>query len=269
MNSVFNDIFGGSTQQSSSTPTNMNPLTGVIAPGLGSYITGLLQKGAPQYNGPLQPNMTAAQQTTLNQLPGMVGPGSNVADYVNQVLAGNYMPGGPNGNPFLQAAVQAGTLPIKEQLDQTLSTILPSNYMAAGQNVGPNGSSAFAKDQAMAVTNAANAEATVATNVANNAYNTGVQQQTAAATLQPQLVQSTINTLQAQLLPTLLQEQGITNGLQAFQENVSSLMTFLQAIGGIASPVVGNNATSTGSSTPGILPDVTNLFRPSGKSQQA
>ena len=77
-------------------------------------------------------------------------------------------------------------------------------------------------------------------------------------------MQSTINTLQAQLLPTLLQQQGITNGLQAFGENITALTSFLSTIAGIAAPVVGNTQQSSGSGTTGILPDATAMF--SGKS---
>lgn len=233
----------------------MNPLTAALDPTLATTLGSYASAGAPQYSGPLSANVTGAQQTTLNQLPGQVSPTNNVNSYINNVLSGSYMPGGANGNPFLSQTVAAANLPIQESLKTTLGQTNPTLFAANGQNVQGTGSSAFQNADALAVQSAANAEGANATQIANNAYNTGVGQMTAAANLQPQEVQSAINVLQAQLLPTLLQEQGITNGLTAFQDNVTSLVGFIQSLSGAASPVVANNSSSTTSneSTPGAL----------------
>lgn len=257
----FQMVFGGSSQstQSTSTPVNMNPLTGALAPGLTQlYGQGPLQTSTTG----LTPSMTGAQETSLTNLAGQVAPDNNVNSYINNVLNGSYMPGGANGNPFLSATISAANQPIQESLKQTLSQTDPSLFSGQGQQVQGTGSSAFQNAQAIATEGAANAESANATQIANNAYNTGVSQMTAAANLQPQEVNSAINVLQAQLLPTLLQQQGITNGLTAFQDNVTSLIGFLQSMTQATLPVVGNQQQSTGTmdQTPGILPDITNLI---------
>lgn len=268
----FTDIFGGSntTSSSSSTPVNMNPFTSSLSP----EIMSMYGQGPMSYGGNLQPNMTGAQVGSLGNLPGMVAPGNNVNSYISNVLKGSYMPGGANGNPFVSATINAANLPIQEQLNTTLGQTLPTQFAASGQNVGNSdlasaaagktgGSSAFSNAAALATQSAVNAESANATQIANNAYNTGVSQQIAASNLQPQMVSSAINVLQAQLLPTLLQQQGIQNGLQAFQDNIQSFLGFLGDISGLAMPVIGNNqtSTSTGSSTPGILNDITGIFK--------
>lgn len=272
MLSWFDNLFGGSstTSTSSSTPTNMNPFTAALQP----QIMNLYGGGPMSFNGNTQPNMTGAQVGSLGNLPGMVSPTNNVNSYINNVLSGSYMPGGAQGNPFLSSTIQAANQPIAQQLGTTIGVDLPTQFSALGQNVGNSdlssasqgkngGSSAFTNAAALATRSAANAMSANATQIANNAYNTGVGQMTAASNLQPQMVSSAINVLQAQLLPTLLQQQGIQNGLQAFQDNVTSFLGFLQSLSGTAMPVIGNNATSTstGNSTPGIIPDLTGLFK--------
>ena len=266
MTNVFQDIFGGNSQQSTSTPINMNPLTSALTPQVTSAFGTALNNGAPQYTGPLTASTTGAQNTSLTNLANAVAPSNNVNSYIQNVLSGAYMPGGSQGNPNISAVTQATNLPIQESLATTLGQTNPSLFASRGQSVGSNGSSAFQNADALAVQSAANAESANATQIANNAYNTGVQQMTAAAQLQPQEVQSAINVLQAQLLPTLLQEQGITNGLTAFQDNVSALTSFLQTISGAITPVIGNQTQSTGSGTTGILPDLTSAFSGGGTS---
>lgn len=272
----FSMIFGGSNQstQSTSTPSNMNPFTSALAP----QLMQLYGQGPMSYSGNLQPTMTGAQQSSLNNLPGMVSPTNQANSYIGNVLSGSYMPGGTNGNPFLSQTIQAANQPISEALSTTLGQNLPTQFAAQGQQIqgsklnqaaagGPNGggsggSSAFTNASALATQSAANAMSSNATQIANNAYNQGISQENTALQVQPQEVNSAINVLQAQLLPTMLQQQGITNGLQAFQDNVQSLLGFLQSMSGLAMPVIGNTQQSTGStsSTPGILPDMTNLI---------
>lgn len=259
--SLLSDIFGGSQQQStsSSTPVNMNPLTSALSGPLANTLTSTLAAGAPQYTGSTQPTMTGAQNTSLTNLASAVAPGNNVNSYINNVLNGSYMPGGANGNPNIAAVTAATNLPIQEQLATAQNVTNPLAFSAAGQSVNSGGSSAFANAEALSNQSAANAMSANATQIANNAYNTGVTQMTAAANLQPQEVQSAINVLQAQLLPTLLQQEGITNGLSAFQDNVTALTSFLQTMTNAEAPIVGNSSTSqsTGSSQNSMIPAVT------------
>jgi hypothetical protein len=257
MASVFNDIFGGGT--TTSTPTNMNPLTSQLAPQLGTLASSYLSQGAPQYNGPLTVGTTTAQNTSLTNLANAVAPSNQVNSYIGNVLSGAYMPGGTQGNPYISASINAANQPIQNQLTNALKITNPSQAVAEGQQTQEGGSSAFQNSNNIAIQSAITAEQNNAAQISSNAYNTGVQQMTAAAQLQPQEVQSAINVLQAQLLPTLLQEQGITNGLTAFQDNVTALTSFLSTMSSLATPVVGN--TSSGNTTSGILPDLTSLFK--------
>jgi hypothetical protein len=265
----FQMIFGGgnNTTQSTSTPSNMNPFTSSLAP----QLMQLYGQGPMSYSGNLQPQMTGAQQGSLNNLPGMVAPTDQANSYINNVLSGSYMPGGAQGNPFIGATTQAAIAPIQNALETDINQVLPTQFAGQGQQVQGTGSSAFSNAKALAVGQAATAEAGAAAQIGSSAYNAGISQENTALTVQPQEVNSAINVLQAQLLPTLLQQQGITNGLQAFQDNVQSFLGFLQSMSGLAMPVIGNTQQSTGttSSTPGILPDLTNLFKGSTSPKQS
>lgn len=271
MTNLFQDIFGGSTnnQQSTSTPTNMNPFTGSLG-GSVNTLGNSLAGGLPQYSGPLAAGMSGNEGSTLSTLMQQQGQGGGVAgtnNYLGGVLAGNMMPGSPGGNPFLQSAITGAQRTTMDNLNQTLSRSLPGYFTANGQMISPNnngqgGSSAFDYAASNATKGAANAMGDIAANMSNNAFNTGVSQMQGAAQLSQQEVQSTIQNLQAQSLPRMIQQMGITNGLQLYQENLSGVLTLLNTIGGIAKPVVGQVGQSTGeaTSTPGILPDISNLI---------
>jgi hypothetical protein len=215
---------------------------------------------------------------------------------INSGVSGSYLPGGSNFNPFVTPMINQAISPIMQGLSQATNWSLPAEFAANGQAIQDSrlgndfsrgGSSAFTNAEALAVQSAANAAATVAANVENNAYNTGAQMTTTFATLQPAEVQAMVNGLQSNLLPTLLQQQGITNGLQSFQDNVNSLVNFLSTISTAVQPTVGNasqsisagestqagqgtsnsqstsrsvsQGTSTGTNTPGIIPDISGV----------
>lgn len=259
MSDLFTDIFGGSNTSttSSSTPSNQNPFTAALTPTVLNAAT----TPAPQYTGPLSAPASSQETALLGQLPAS-GSGTATTNYLNNVLSGSYMPGGANGNPFINQSIAAVNQPILNNLQNTLTTSLPGQFTAAGQMTGPQGSSAFDRAAALQTTQAAQAMTAADTNIENNAYNTGVQQETAAVPLAQQEVQTTIASLQAAALPRLIQQLGIQNGLSAFQSNASTLMQFLSTIGSIAQPIIANTQVSNSdtSSTPGILPDVSGLI---------
>lgn len=268
--STLTDIFGGSTQSSTSTstPTNMNPFTSSLGGSVNTLGTGLAG-GLPQYSGPLAAGMTGNEASTLGTLQGQVGQGGGVAgtnDYLSSVLGGNYLPGQSQANPFLNAAITGAQRTTMNNLSQTLSRSLPGYFTANGQMISPNnngqgGSSAFDYAGALATQGAANAMGDIASNMSNSAYNTerGAQQQ--AVGLSQAEVSNTVQNLQAQALPRMIQQLGITNGLQLFQTNLSGMLQLLQTLGGISQPVIGNtqSSSSTGESSKGIFPD---LFSP-------
>lgn len=267
MTNLFQDIFGGSTSTSTSTPQNMNPFTSSLG-GAVNTLGNNLAGGLPQYTGQLAAPMSGNEGDTLATLMQQQGQGGGVQgtnDYLANVLKGNMMPGSPGGNPFLQNAITAAQRTTTDNLSNTLSRSLPGYFTANGQMISPNnngqgGSSAFDYAASNATKGAANAMGDIASNISNNAYNTGVQQMQGAAQLSQAEVSNTINNLQAQALPRMIQQLGITNGLQLYQTNLTGVLTLLNTLGGIAKPVVGQQGESSGTSTPGILPDISGLL---------
>lgn len=264
MTNAFQDIFGGST--STSTPTNMNPLTSALQTPVTNAFTSAIGQGTPQYTGPTTVGTTATENTMMANIAGMVNPSNPTNTLINGAANGSFLPGGSNFNPFVSSAISAADAPIEQQYGITMGQNTPAQFTAGGQQVQGSrlnasgqapGSTAFTNAEAINSVGEANALATTNSSIENNAYNTGVGATTSFAALQPQEVNAAINGLQANLLPTLLQEQGITNGLQAFQENVTALTSFLSTIASAMTPVVGN--TTTSSSTNGILPDIASL----------
>lgn len=284
MTSVLNAIFGGSqsssTQQASSTPNNYtDPRLSGLASGLGSSLTQLLQSFLSSTNS-ANPNggatatpqapLTSQEGNLLSTINSQVGPNTASAGWINDVLAGKYMPGAPNGNPNIAGAITAAQRPTLDNLTSTLTNALPGRFAAAGQSLQPNspgsgggGSSAFDNAAALAFQSAANTSTDIASNIGNNAFNVGSQQQTQAAGLDQNEVNNTISALTASALPRLIQQNGLTQGLSLFQSQVSNMLDLLKTIGAVQAPTLANTSQSTGSSestsSKGIIPD---LFKP-------
>lgn len=284
MTGFLNTLLGGSqssqNQQSTSTAENFtNPALSNLAPGLGSSLSNLIQSltGSTNNANPTggatptpQAPITGNEGNLINTLQGQVGPGTAGSQWITNTLAGKYLPGAPGGNPELGAAITAAQRPTLDNLTNTLTKALPGRFAAAGQQLQPNspgstggGSSAFDNAAALAFQSAANTSTDIASNVANNAFNTGAQQQTAAAGLDQNEVNNTVQALQASALPRLIQQNGLDQGLQLFQTQVSNLLDTLKTIGAVQAPTLASNSqsTGTGSSTAskGVIPD---LFKP-------
>lgn len=267
---LFTDIFGGGEQssQSTSTPTNMNPFTAPLQAPLTNATTNLLQNGIPQYtpnaNNGLAAPIGANEQTTLNQLMTANAPGSQTNGYLSDVLGGKYLPGQANANPFLNSAVTAAQRTTMNNLNDTLSRSLPGQFLAAGQSTNPtSGSSAFDTAAGTYARNAATTMGDIASTMNSNAYTSERSNQQAAVPMQQAQVQGMVNNLQAQALPRLIQQYGLDQGLQVFQQQTNQLLQLLATAGGIAQPVIGNTqqSTATGMTTPGVIPDATNAFK--------
>lgn len=267
MLSFLQNLFGGGTQQtqSTSTPVDLNPFTALRGP-LTDALQGQLASGGPQYTGPTAAPITANETTQLGNLMGNNGPGTARAGLIDSTLNGNFLPGQPGANPFLDAAIKAAQRPTLEGLTETLDRDLPGRFTAAGQFTNPQGSSAFDRAAALASRGAANALGDIATNMSSNAYTTERTNQQNAIPLSQQEVQTGISNLQAQALPRMIQELGIERGLTLFQQRTSNLLQLLAMIGGVTAPNIANQQQSTGtsSSTTGIIPGLSTLFKPSG-----
>lgn len=276
----LNSIFGGSNsdaqQTSTSTPINFTDkaLQG-LSPDLANSLRQLLGSFASQNTNagnPLtgstatpQAGMTGQEQSLLSTIGHQVGPGTDSAGYIKNVLGGNYMPGQPGANPFFDAAVRAAQRPTLEGLQETLSRSLPGRFTANGQFTQPNtgdqgGSSAFDRAAAIATRGAANAVGDIATNMGNTAYGAERQNQNVAAGLDQAQVDQTIKGLQASALPRLIQQNGLDQGLALFQQQTSNLLDILKTIGAVQAPHLGqqtvSQGTSTSSSSKGIFPDL-------------
>lgn len=242
---------GSSFGQSTGTAANFNPFTALLSPELLSSLSNpSALSGGFMAQGPYAAPMSAGESNTLANLPTGAGSGTASGNYISQLLGGNFLPGSPGGNPFLEAAITAAQRPTLQGLTETLTQDLPGRFTQAGQFVQPNtndqgGSSAFDRAAALATRGAAQAMSDIATNMSNNAYNTERQLQQAGVPLAQGEVQTTIANLQAQALPRLIQQMGIQGGIQAFQDSMSKVLDFLKTLSGTAAPVLGNISQST------------------------
>lgn len=289
MTQVLQAIFGGSqaTQATQSTSTQQNytdpslsalatPLSGTLQQllstlGLGSTGTNIGNTATQGQQAPTpQAPITGQESSLVNTLGSQVGPGTSSAQYLKSILSGSQLPGGPNADPALAAAITAAQRPTLDNLTQTLTQDLPGRFAAAGQSLQPNspgssggGSSAFDNAAALAFKGAADTSTDIASNIANNEYNTGTQNQVAAAGLDQNEVNNTISALQASALPRLIQQNGLDQGLSQFNTQVTSLLQLLQTIGSVQAPTLAANSQSTGNAqstaSKGIVPDI---FKP-------
>lgn len=255
MTSVLKSIFGGGSKESQATSTPVDLQAGeyqaLRQPFANTLLTLLQGGGTPEYTGPLTEPLGGAEKSVLDYLQSNTGAGSPTRGLLDSTLAGNFLPGQPGANPFLDAAIRAAQRPTLEGLTEVLSRTLPGRFTAAGQFIQPNtgpaggGSSAFDRAAAIATRGASNALADIATNISAGAYESERGRQTQAVQLNQQEVDTTIKNLQAQALPRLIQENGIDRALQLFSQRTQSLLQLLQTLGGVTAPVVANQQQST------------------------
>lgn len=201
-----------------------------------------------------QAPMAEGEAAALAKLRGNLD-NPDVGNYLHSVLSGNYLPGQPGSNPFLDAAIQAAQRPTLQGLEETLSRTLPGRFTQAGQFVQPRGSSAFDRAAAIASRGAADALGDIATKMSYQGYDSERQRQQEAVALSQQEVSSTIENLKAQALPRLIAQNGIDQGLELFKGKVQALLDALQ----IAAGVSHDKGTS---STNGIIPALAGIFEP-------
>lgn len=208
--------------------------------------------GQPLYS-PMAPGEAAA-------LPGVnaIATDPTRAGLINSTLSGNFLPGQPGANPFLDAAVKAAVTqaqqPTIDAYNQNVSKVLPSMFAAAGHQVDPtSGSSAFTQ----ALTDAsktfgqtlANQAQAISAPAYAAAYESERGRQQAAIPLGQQEINTAISNLQAQGLPRLIQDLGPQRALQVWQTQVQSLIQALAVAGGAPIANQGQNSQSTSSST--------------------
>lgn len=246
------DLFGGSTSTSKPkdlTPPEFTALRGPFADVIkqllgqapGNPLTGIPSFGAATG----QPNVApigANEQTLLDRL---MSEGAGRTDLLNQTLGGQFLPGQSGTNPFLQAAIEAAQRPTFQGLEEVLSRTLPGRFTQGGQFVQPQGSSAFDRAAAIASRGASQAAADIATNLSFGVHEAERGRQQEAIGLSQAEVETSIQNLQAQALPRLIQDLGIERGMAEFQSRIQAILQALQLAGGAAAPVVANEGKST------------------------
>lgn len=250
----------GTSSGSSTTSNYTNPALGGLGGNLADTLKQVLASfgsqtanaGNPLANAQAAPQaaVTTPEQQLLDQITKMTGGGSPSSSYLSSAVGGNFLPGQPGANPFLDAAIRAAQRPTLEGLQETLSRSLPGRFTIGGQQTQSNagdqgGSSAFDRAGAIATRGAANAVGDIATNMSNANYGAERQLQQSAVGLDQGQVDQTIKGLQAVALPRLIQQNGLDKGLQLFQQQTQNLLDFLKTIGTVQAPTLGTNSVSS------------------------
>jgi hypothetical protein len=245
MSGVARSVFGGGKQSSSTrdrTPQELaalrQPFSQVGQALLGQGNMDPLQ-GIPTYQGQFAAGMAPNESALLQQL---MGQGQGAQQLINQTLSGQFL---QQGNPFLEQAIQAAQRPTLQGLEEMLSRTLPGRFTQAGQFVQPEGSSPFDRAAAIATRGAADAMGDIATNMGFASHEAERGRMQEAIQLDQQQLQSTIQNLQAQALPRMIEQLGLDRGLQEFDQRVNRLLQTLQIITG--APLVNLGTESRGS----------------------
>lgn len=269
MGDIVSTLFGGSESESRQrsgpvdvTPPRLRQLRGPFASTLEQLLgarEGDPLSGIPQFQGDLTAPVREAEQNILENLQQRVeGPRSQL---LRSTMRGEFLPGGEQENPFLQATIDTAQRRTQQNLQETLGRTLPGRFTAAGHFVQPEGSSAFDRAAALATRGAAQEMGDIATRLAGQAYEAERGRQQEAIQLGQQDVETTIRNLQAQALPRLVEDQGIERGLSEFQNRINNVIRALQtASGQIAQFGQESTGTSESESQKGIIPGLASGF---------
>lgn len=239
---------GTPAQVVDTTPSEFKALRGPVSSQLQSIIN---SGGGPQYEGPLFAPMTGNEEALLQQAfqQSSASPFMDAAgQHFQNVMGGQFLT--PDSNPFLQDAIAAAQRPVLESFQDTVMPRLAAQFTRAGQMVQPQASSPFDTAAAISSRGLANALGDISTNMAFGNYQAERGRQESAAAMLPQIEEAqlnrTIQGLQTQALPRMIQELGIERGMQEFQRRIDVLMTALGQAGSMALP-----RTTTVPGTPG------------------
>ena len=244
MSGVARTVFGGGKETSKAkdqTPQELRalrqPFSQVGQALLGQGNMDPLQ-GIPTYQGQFAAGMAPNESALLQQL---MGQGQGSQQLIDQTLSGQFL---QQGNPFLEQAIQAAQRPTLQGLEELLSRVLPGRFTQAGQFVQPQGSSPFDRAAAIATRGTADAMGDIATNMgfASHEAERGRMQETIQ--LDQQQMQTTLQNLQAQALPRMIEQLGLDRGLQEFDQRMARLLQTLQVITG--APLVNLGTESKG-----------------------
>ncbi len=260
--SFIGDLFGGSEQKSGpveTTPEAFKALQGPIADVLKNLFTG----GAGTFTGVQDPSRFSAplaggESNLLQGLAGMFGQGGDPTGTAAQSLLQNTLSGNflsPESNPFLQAQIAAAQRPLIEQFQDVAMPRLQSQFTAAGQRTQPGSSSAFDRAAAIATRGLFNNLGDISTNLTGQNFQAERARQQEAITQSSQLrgqeIQNTIQSLQAQALPRLIEQFGIDKGLEEFNNRMDVILKAIQLAQGL--PLFAQGTEGSGSTSPNIV----------------
>ncbi len=164
-------------------------------------------------------------------------------DQIAQTLSGQFL--SPDSNPALQGVIDASLRPIFQAAElQNLNN--KALFSRAGQRV--QDSSPFAAVQQQANSDLVKTVADTTSSIVNQNFQQERDRQVQAVALQQQQAnaqfQRQVTNLQAQALPRLIADLGITRGNEEFNRRIQLLQGILGISGDIASPVIGNESRS-------------------------
>jgi hypothetical protein len=252
MGSIGRSLFGGGESRQEArdlTPAEFQGLRPSVA-NVFSTLLGFGEgpgdlSGIPQFEGDLAAGIAPGEEQMLAQLMGLFGQPGGREDLLQRTMAGEFVPTDPMADPFMSGAIQAGLAPFERMAEQFMGRQLPAAALGVGQQVGPGASAAASRFGGEVLTDIAQRGAETAAQFAFQGREMERQRQMEAIPLSQQEVQTTIQNLQAQALPRMIQELGIERGIQQFQTSISALIQALQLAGGVTSPTLGQFGTST------------------------
>lgn len=242
-------LFGGSGSktQSSSTPRDLTSpwfqqLGQTLSGNLGSLIAGG-PSSFNSYSGPLTASIGANENNQLAALQqSALNPQRQAT--LNNLISGQFLPGGSAANPYLNATIEAAQRPTMEALQNAVGRQIPGMFAAAGQQAG--GSTAKDLQQIRASEIGGRALGDIATGISNNAYNTGFQGMLSGVQLQQNDIQAMLANLAGQGLGRNIQDQGISRAIQLGQQDTASFLQSLGIAAGLPLQTVANSSQSTG-----------------------
>ena len=187
--------------------------------------------------------VTGTEQGLLDRLLGYAGTSeaeSAALSNLTATLRGDFLD--PN-NPTLQGYVEAAQRPILKQAQQA-ELSARSTFTRAGQNI--QSSSPYATAYADLQGSLFNALKDSAAQILYPAFQSERENQIAATNLAPQVLASiadrNLKILEAEGLPRLVSQQGITNALTEIDSRRDALAQALASAAGLAAPVTGTRS---------------------------
>lgn len=204
---------------------------------------GRTYQGGTPYGGPLSAPLSGQEQTTLSGLSGMRNPFGQ--DASREELLGTIQGKSPLFQNALQEAINAGMIDISRFAeDENLAN--RALFNRAGQTLSE--SSPFAMAQARSNQGVLDAVAKLSSDIRLPAMLQERQNQLAATGMLTQQEDAglarQLQILEAEGLPRMIQEQGISRGLELYKEQQARILAARSMLAQLTSPNLGQKASS-------------------------